>query len=333
MLRLVVLLAAYGVVMHVEVNEKGIVTVTYAKPNPELVRELIESVKAKYGIKNLVEMSKLFGLSPASGKRAVVGWCASKDKPTSLPIPQAQFELLLLLANDRISINSVSNVAKPPKNISKELVIKTVCERFDIKLEYIGLKKDWGEYCWIGDLAILFPNPRTGVETLNEITLDGWVELFEHALYRADLLGKNINEAVESSTWKAIDYMMTGGLEVAKKQFSLKKPCKDCPFRNDEHAFKGLHPNRAKSIIDSLITGETGTFPCHKTIEHSDEYDESGEEIEVNVMQRKHCAGAMAVALKADAMPLIMFAGLSYGLVSKEHYDGAKELSVNYEDL
>lgn len=188
--------------MYVEVNEKGIVTVTYPKPTPELVREMIESVKTKYGIKNLVEVAKLFGLSPTSGKRAIVGWCASKDKATSLPIPQGQFGLLLLLANDRISINSVSKVTKSPKKVSKDLIIKTVCEQFDIKPEYIGLQRDWGEYCWTGSLATLFLNPRTGFEKLNDLTLDGWLESFEHCLYRAGLRDENINERIESAAWK-----------------------------------------------------------------------------------------------------------------------------------
>ena len=189
--------------MHVEVDEKGIVTVTYAKPNPDLVRELIESVKAKYGIKNLVEVAKLFGLSPASGKRAVVGWCASKDKKSHLPIPQAQFELLLLLANDRISINSVSKVSKPPKKVSKELIIKTVCDQFDIKPEYIGLERTEGEYYWTGKLACIFDGTCTHIAKLNDLTLQGWVELLEYEIYRAELLNENINERIESIIWES----------------------------------------------------------------------------------------------------------------------------------
>lgn len=187
--------------MHVEVNEKGIVTVTYAKPSPELVRELIESVKAKYGIKNLVEVAKLFGLSPTSGKRAVVGWCASKDKASSLPIPQGQFELLLLLANDRISINSVSKVAKSPKKVSKELIIKTVCEQFDIKPEYIGVDRHEGEYYWTGKLACLLDGTCTHTTKLNDLSLERWIELLKAELGRADLLDVDINKHIESIDW------------------------------------------------------------------------------------------------------------------------------------
>ncbi len=122
-------------------------------------------------------------------------------------------------------------------------------------------------------------------------------------------------------------------LDEAKKQFSLKKPCKDCPFRNDDHAFKGLHPNRAKSIIDDLNNHETGTFPCHKTIDRDVDYDDDGNEIEKNIMQRKHCAGAMAVSLKSGGMPLIIMAGLAHRLIESNHYDEAKGLSVEYEEL
>lgn len=47
-------------------------------------------------------------------------------------------------------------------------------------------------------------------------------------------------------------------------KFELKRPCKDCPFRNDKPHHKGwLGKERATAIYQNLLDG--GNFPCHKT--------------------------------------------------------------------
>ena len=67
--------------------------------------------------------------------------------------------------------------------------------------------------------------------------------------------------------------------------FDLKKPCEDCPFRNDkEHQRGWLGEDRASEIERSL---SRHTFPCHKTTKHDDDG---------NYQQRpkeQHCAGAL----------------------------------------
>lgn len=51
-------------------------------------------------------------------------------------------------------------------------------------------------------------------------------------------------------------------------KFNLKKPCKDCPFRNDKLHQKGwLGKERAEEIYQNLLDG--GNFPCHKTHDYS----------------------------------------------------------------
>jgi hypothetical protein len=120
-------------------------------------------------------------------------------------------------------------------------------------------------------------------------------------------------------------------LDAPKRQFSLKVPCSNCPFRNDDQKFMGLHPERVSSIIADLASGETGSFPCHKTV--AQVYNDEGELVNSDVMKRKHCAGAMAVALKADAMPLIVAAGLVHGLIEVDHYDEAKQLTIEPHEL
>jgi hypothetical protein len=70
-------------------------------------------------------------------------------------------------------------------------------------------------------------------------------------------------------------------------KFDLKKPCANCPFRNDRPDQEGwLGEERAADIIDA-ITRLQGTFSCHKTNGHDDE----GEAI-VNE-NSQHCAGAL----------------------------------------
>lgn len=61
---------------------------------------------------------------------------------------------------------------------------------------------------------------------------------------------------------------------------NLKRPCRDCPFKNDVSYQRGwLGAQRSKEIINTLFVRD-GTFACHKTI--------GGHE-----SKQQHCAGAM----------------------------------------
>lgn len=187
--------------MNIEVNEQGIVTVTYNQPSAARVRALIDGLKEKHGIKNMLEIAKLFGLKPDSGKRSVISWCSDESKKNHLPIPQAHYELLLLLESGAVPIKSTSKVTHKPKRVSKQMILSAVCERFKINPEYIGMDKSEGEYYWTGKLACLFHGTCTHIAKLNDLTLERWVELFEYELYRAGLLDKDINQHVESIDW------------------------------------------------------------------------------------------------------------------------------------
>lgn len=71
-------------------------------------------------------------------------------------------------------------------------------------------------------------------------------------------------------------------------KFELKRPCKDCPFRNDKPHQKGwLGKERATAIYEGLLDG--GCFPCHKTHDYAD--DDTGK----FQHQEGHqfCAGAL----------------------------------------
>ena len=65
-------------------------------------------------------------------------------------------------------------------------------------------------------------------------------------------------------------------------KYNLKRPCAKCPFRTDIPAY--LRPERAQEIVNALVTSE---FPCHETIDYSDDSD--GRE----TAKTAHCAGAL----------------------------------------
>lgn len=62
-------------------------------------------------------------------------------------------------------------------------------------------------------------------------------------------------------------------------QFTLKKPCKDCPFLRTENMFASLTKDRMLDITHA-ITNENKTFTCHKTLN-------------MPKMEQQHCAGAL----------------------------------------
>lgn len=61
--------------------------------------------------------------------------------------------------------------------------------------------------------------------------------------------------------------------------FDLKKPCADCPFKNDKPYQKGwLGRERAIEIAETLVEKDQ-TFQCHKTLD-------------LGPKKHQHCAGA-----------------------------------------
>lgn len=68
-------------------------------------------------------------------------------------------------------------------------------------------------------------------------------------------------------------------------RFSLKKPCKTCPFLKDTTMV--LAPGRMKSIAKATAD-DMQVFPCHKTLGH----DEEGNTKTVDTSQA--CVGALA---------------------------------------
>lgn len=115
------------------------------------------------------------------------------------------------------------------------------------------------------------------------------------------------------------------------KQFSLRKPCSDCPFRCDAQAIE-LQPGRREEIIESLLSGETQTFPCHKTVYRSDgrNHDDEGKYTPVDIC---HCPGAVAVARKFGRDTVMMQLATRMGVIPEDHYDDAMGKTLEPGDL
>lgn len=95
--------------------------------------------------------------------------------------------------------------------------------------------------------------------------------------------------------------------------FTMKKPCKDCPFRRDVPAY--LNGPRCQEIIRS-ITSQDGQFPCHKTTVH----DGDGDYVP-QFKGEQHCAGAMILLEKLDQPNQIMRIAERVGSYHRDELD------------
>lgn len=116
-----------------------------------------------------------------------------------------------------------------------------------------------------------------------------------------------------------------------KNQFAVKKPCANCPFRNDDRAID-LQPGRREQIIEDLLSGKDSTFHCHKTVYRNDgrNHDEEGNYRPVDV---SHCSGAAAVARKFGRDTVMVQVATRLGAIPYDHYDEALSLTLEPEDL
>lgn len=77
--------------------------------------------------------------------------------------------------------------------------------------------------------------------------------------------------------------------------YDLKKPCAECPFRNDRPGY--LTKARAREIangLDPKRLGAGGSFGCHKTT--VPDPDDDGER--TSGPKTQHCAGALIMLEK-----------------------------------
>lgn len=114
-------------------------------------------------------------------------------------------------------------------------------------------------------------------------------------------------------------------------QFALRKPCANCPFRNDDKAI-ALQPGRREGILEGLLSGAHETFSCHKTVFRDDgrNHDEDGRYRPVDVSV---CPGAAAVARKFGRDLTIVQLATRLGLIENDHYDEAIALTLSPEHI
>lgn len=111
-----------------------------------------------------------------------------------------------------------------------------------------------------------------------------------------------------------------------KHHLRLKRPCSNCPFL--KRGAIALQPGRLDGIIAGLISDDSSTFECHKTVhcdrggewDGDDNYTPSGHEA--------MCAGAAAYLLKRGRTTQVMRFAFVLGVASPGDWDEAKQLVI-----
>jgi hypothetical protein len=96
----------------------------------------------------------------------------------------------------------------------------------------------------------------------------------------------------------------------------MKRPCSNCPFRNDGKGVE-LCPGRLENIVSGLVADDHQTFVCHKTLE----------------TERMTCAGAMGVLYKLGRLPLIVRLGLVTGVIEVSDIEASAEISISTDSI
>ena len=81
--------------------------------------------------------------------------------------------------------------------------------------------------------------------------------------------------------------------------FSLSRPCPECPFTDVPTAVRGPCAGRIMELTEGMLSSQGIVFSCHKTVDYSE-----GES--PTPPREQHCAGALIFALKQDTMTQMM---------------------------
>ena len=116
--------------------------------------------------------------------------------------------------------------------------------------------------------------------------------------------------------------------------FKLKKPCKNCPFRNDlGREYRGWLNRSCEGIKDSLIYGKT--FTCHKTTSSNDEEEEDYKNRKIQKGEQ-FCAGALILMHKsgdAKRSRSIMQATHIFRLLDSKQLDMNAPVFNNFDEF
>ncbi len=96
----------------------------------------------------------------------------------------------------------------------------------------------------------------------------------------------------------------------------LKRPCANCPFRNDGKGIL-LRPQRLASIVDGLLKDDMSTFNCHKTLD----------------TEPQTCAGAIAALDKLGRLPFIGRLAVDAGVIEQSDLEASKAMVIDPNTL
>jgi len=108
--------------------------------------------------------------------------------------------------------------------------------------------------------------------------------------------------------------------------FALKRPCSNCPFRDDDSAIE-LNEGRKEEIILSILRGENPSFSCHKTV-YRNNTDSGRENVKTSV-----CPGAAAVARKFGRDMVIIQVATRMRVIEDTFLDDALKRTIGPSDL
>lgn len=104
---------------------------------------------------------------------------------------------------------------------------------------------------------------------------------------------------------------------VNTKYFELKRPCANCPFRNDAQAI-GLAAGRLDQIKRDLLSDDHSSFDCHKSVYRKNSTVQKPKD------QRKMCAGAASFLMEQGRPTVSMRLAFSLGLMTPNHWQTPK---------
>lgn len=99
-------------------------------------------------------------------------------------------------------------------------------------------------------------------------------------------------------------------------QFTLKKPCGNCPFKR-EGAIE-LRPGRVEGIKEHLLSKDTNFFQCHKSVHNGKTggewvEDDEGEQAYIPSEKEQVCVGSLIWQYKKGRLPIVARLAIAFG--------------------
>lgn len=98
--------------------------------------------------------------------------------------------------------------------------------------------------------------------------------------------------------------------------FTLKKPCPECPFLKGSSTNQTLPKIRLREITRELDEDDHSTFTCHKTLDYSYERPQDHKK-----EKQQHCAGAMIYLQKQGRANIAMRMAHFFGMMDINKLD------------